>query len=477
MKTEKKYHDNGNIKEEYQVNDEGVRHGATKLYHENGQLQVEVHCTEGIQDSGKVVSYHDNGAIAREVFLDNKIGFNGEFFEWYDNGAKKIIGNYQDNELHGSYKEFHENGNLKIVANYKNGVLNGNTEEYDNKGRIKQKRKLINNKVLFYSDKGLIENEFIQYKDVNFIENQNSLMVKLSWLHNIGPIYCMPGKLVEGGLIYNPPKNQEDSEYVNIIFSEESKAVKFIDFVISLHGGESNFKQNSTGDYKYAFQNKLFHIGYLDLSKKFNSKVFAVDIDRLSKPSFVLLGRTDKLNKDSDIDAGVNTYNDYINQIIKGLNGIIYNIGHLSADCNFYFDSASEKILFYWPDYSDAIQRFKSIINYETQNCVIRDFDETELTLAKDYNLDNLKITEYKTLVFENDNFKAILGKGNSNFYIYLYLKVDLPQKNEIRRTYHHNGSIKEEFELKNGILNGNYYEYDSNGKLKLSLNFKDGKI
>ncbi len=53
MKTEKTYHDNGNIKEEYQVNDEGVRHGTTKLYHENDQLQVEVHYTEGIQNSGK----------------------------------------------------------------------------------------------------------------------------------------------------------------------------------------------------------------------------------------------------------------------------------------------------------------------------------------------------------------------------------------------------------------------------------------
>jgi len=42
METKKTYYDNGNIKEENQVNQEGKSHGTSKLYHENGQLQVEL---------------------------------------------------------------------------------------------------------------------------------------------------------------------------------------------------------------------------------------------------------------------------------------------------------------------------------------------------------------------------------------------------------------------------------------------------
>lgn len=44
-KTEKVYHDNGNIQQEYEVNKKGQRHGICRLYHENGQLQVELNFT------------------------------------------------------------------------------------------------------------------------------------------------------------------------------------------------------------------------------------------------------------------------------------------------------------------------------------------------------------------------------------------------------------------------------------------------
>ena len=37
METKKTYYDNGNIKQEDQVNKEGKTHGTLKLYHENGQ--------------------------------------------------------------------------------------------------------------------------------------------------------------------------------------------------------------------------------------------------------------------------------------------------------------------------------------------------------------------------------------------------------------------------------------------------------
>ena len=110
MKTEKKYFDNGNIKEEYEVNEKGKCHGKTKLYHENGQLQVEVTYTNGVQDNGNVISYHSNGIKARKVTLTNHI-FNGPYYEWHKNGKLKTEGFYSD-RVPTILKEWDENGKL-----------------------------------------------------------------------------------------------------------------------------------------------------------------------------------------------------------------------------------------------------------------------------------------------------------------------------------------------------------------------------
>ena len=93
MEVKKTYYDNGNIKQESQVNKEGKTHGALKLYHENGQLRVEAEFTNGIQNDGNIVSYHENGTKARSVILKDG-SFQGEFFEWHTNGALSCQGIY-----------------------------------------------------------------------------------------------------------------------------------------------------------------------------------------------------------------------------------------------------------------------------------------------------------------------------------------------------------------------------------------------
>ena len=109
-KTKKVFYDNGSIKEEFQVNADGVNHGFSKLYYPNQQLKVQVNWTNGIQDDGEVISYHDNGEKARQVILLNN-KFTGDFFEWYSNGKNKKQGHYLD-EKQIILKEWNENGEL-----------------------------------------------------------------------------------------------------------------------------------------------------------------------------------------------------------------------------------------------------------------------------------------------------------------------------------------------------------------------------
>jgi antitoxin component YwqK of YwqJK toxin-antitoxin module len=127
-KTKKVFYDNGSIKEEFQVNEDGVNHGSNKLYYPNQQLKVGVNWTNGIQDDGEVISYHDNGEKARQVILLNN-KFAGNFFEWYSNGKNKKQGYYID-EKQIILKEWNENGELIE----KDGNLNtkGSSNESDN---------------------------------------------------------------------------------------------------------------------------------------------------------------------------------------------------------------------------------------------------------------------------------------------------------------------------------------------------------
>ena len=98
MEVKKTYYDNGNIKQEEQVNQEGKTHGTVKLYYENGQLRAEGEFTNGIQNDGNIVSYHENGTKARSVILKDG-SFQGEFFEWHTNGVLSCQGIYKDGEV------------------------------------------------------------------------------------------------------------------------------------------------------------------------------------------------------------------------------------------------------------------------------------------------------------------------------------------------------------------------------------------
>lgn len=110
----KTYHENGNIKEEYEEDNWKVKDGYYRLFHKNGQLKVELNFTNGIQDAGTIISYHNNGVKAREVVLIENGVFNGDFTEWHENGEIITQGIYK-NDVCIIKKEFNVKRN-----NYEN---------------------------------------------------------------------------------------------------------------------------------------------------------------------------------------------------------------------------------------------------------------------------------------------------------------------------------------------------------------------
>ena len=187
-KTEKAYHENGNIHVESELNEKGESHGITRIYHENGQLQVEVNWTNNIQDDGDVISYHDDGSKARQVTLVNHL-MNGPYYEWYRNGQLKAEGIYND-KVPTVLKEWDENGVL-IIAEW----TNSEKKEY-----LNQSSK-VNTKLLYD-----LREEYFQLDDN---ENYPEAIKKLTQIIEQIPVlkgqslvaYVDPSDLINGILL------------------------------------------------------------------------------------------------------------------------------------------------------------------------------------------------------------------------------------------------------------------------------------
>ena len=197
-KTEKTYHDNGNIHFESELNEKGEKHGIERIYHENGQLQAELNYTNGIQDDGTIISYHDNGIKARQVFrLNGK--FNGEFSEW------------------------HENGQLKRKSFYEDGLITGVYKTWDNYGNKKQdfvKQKFIDT---------IDCEKFISQRHLQ--EQKNIEEVEVDWLQNIGPIYK---KFIDKNEVTSTLQHTlvDEKECIYVYSPSEENAKNIIEIII-----------------------------------------------------------------------------------------------------------------------------------------------------------------------------------------------------------------------------------------------------
>lgn len=72
LKTSKTFYADGKIKEQFQVDAKGLKHGPYTHFYPNGNKQFLIEYKNGIKD-GKFTSWHANGKIKEESnFTDNK---------------------------------------------------------------------------------------------------------------------------------------------------------------------------------------------------------------------------------------------------------------------------------------------------------------------------------------------------------------------------------------------------------------------
>ena len=159
MEEIKKYHDNGQLKEQYHMNDlrchgeykewnengilvshknyiEGDINGECKLWYDNGTLKAHKHYQFG-NLNGECKWWYENGQIATEVrYVDDHMV--GEYKSWFRDGTPFVFAHYDEKTgmRHGEYKRWYANGNLYIQCNYVNGKKHGGVLKFDESGEI-----------------------------------------------------------------------------------------------------------------------------------------------------------------------------------------------------------------------------------------------------------------------------------------------------------------------------------------------------
>lgn len=144
------YYDNGNIKEEGNLNNNGLHVGIWKYYFENGRIEK-----IGLWSINRFTNYKDK-----------------EWKWFYKNGYLKEKGYYKysqeyDNEFkNGNWQEFYENGKLKSSSNYINNQLEGYYIKYGEDGTIIEKEKYFDGRrveILIKEYKFIISEVFKQF--------------------------------------------------------------------------------------------------------------------------------------------------------------------------------------------------------------------------------------------------------------------------------------------------------------------------
>lgn len=374
------YHENGNIREEYEVLEDGKRHGTTKIYHENGQLQVEVNFTNGIQDDGTIISYYSNGTKARQVIrLNGK--FNGEFSEWHENGQLKRNSFYESNKIHGFYKTWDNTGNLK------------------------------NN---FFKHKYIDTIDCEKFKSYDK-EQRKIEEIEVDWLQDISPIYK---KFINKNEITSTLQHTLDNEdeYISVFTNNALAAKNIIDTVIENNGGFLAFNSFEYENWHYSYDGYLFNISYKIIIPE---KLYVVELNRKPKTEWQYFD-------DSIVLYGIHKDSKKVNNLIKGLNSIVYNKGEMTSGGGQLFNTSDDSnlIVSYWNDLDKVLEKFKSIVDCYPENAFSQESlgEDKEI---KDFTYENIQEIVNHSLwfiTFKTEKFKITLSQGTSSYQMNIHL-------------------------------------------------------
>ncbi len=99
----------------------GTKNGQTKLFYESGKTKASLRFKDGRPD-GEQIMYYDNEKLASKVVYNNN-GKNGPVTFYYESGKIKLQGKYVDDTLDGVVTTYYESGRIKKRETFINGRI------------------------------------------------------------------------------------------------------------------------------------------------------------------------------------------------------------------------------------------------------------------------------------------------------------------------------------------------------------------
>jgi len=239
--------------------------------------------------------------------------------------------------------------------------------------------------------------------------------IEVDWLQDISPIYK---KFINKNEITSTLQHTLDNEdeYISVFSPNEEDAKNIIDTVIENNGGFSAFESFDYENWHYCYNGYLFNISYKILIPE---KLYVVELNRNPKNKMMYFDN-------SIVLYGIHKDSKKVNNLIKGLNSIVYNAGEMTSGGGQLFNTSDDSnlIVSYWHKLDKLVEKFKSIIDCYPENAFIEDSlgEDKEI---KDFTYENIQEIVNHSLwfiTFKTEKFRINLSQGNSSYQMNINL-------------------------------------------------------
>lgn len=508
-----KYHLNGKVKAEGQFKS-GNRIGKWKTYYYNGSLRSEYGYNKKGNVEGWVIKYSENGDTTSKAPYSNGVLNGIEFDYGFDNkllwehhykkgklkkyasynrsgvlvssgkkeyilhdsyGFKYISATLKKGKFDGIHSSYWKNGNLKKTMTYEEGVLNGKVEEFFESGELDERRFLKDGSYhgkfqsFHLSGKKYAEGYYSNGDKVGEWKfyNQNG---------SISQIEFFSDGVLDGILV----------EYDNVGIKQ---------YETKYHGGvvvrTDVFKEDGS------------------LLKRYSTPSGNGDYNLISTLGYKRLNGTLKGgNQDGKLtyyypNGKVEEERTRINGVYHGEKSVYYTNGVLKSKGNYVHGYKEGKFVSYYysgkkyweATYEHGAIRDSSVYYYETgekEKCYHYDFKGDEVKQVFYYK--NGIVESLKHIVhgfihgtrnrFDESGMLMVSRKYNGGeIYAYSYMEngallpyISVKKDDKLEPKYS-NGKTSEVHNIKDGLYDGYYARYFSDGKIWVETNYSKGEV
>lgn len=433
----------------------GLLEGKQKYYNEKGLLTEEKHFIAGKLD-GKRTTYYENGNLALiENYKDDKL--EGISTSYYPNGGKSCEVNFTNDQRNGTYICLYEAGTKKTEIDYTDGKLSGKYNSYNESGALTETYNCLNDKIegnyLQYFDGKLIKSEAV-YKNGNIegtyksyypnatlntenIYTSGNITKSTEYFENgkksFESIYNAKGELETYSCFDNDGKKYFEEKYKS---GELKSGLQFTSN--SSKGTEINLTKKS-------FETKNFDgstrvKGAFEKGKKAGEWNYLYSSGILRLKEFYVNGKTNGLTTNYSANGNISSINNYTNDTISG----VYEV----------YDG----------------DKVSQVYNYEkgNQNGPYKTFYSDGAVSAEGYIIEN-ELSYDKFTYYQNGNISTIDHFIDGSLAVSktfnpngkLENEIDFKNKTGKFAYSFNNGVYTQNYEMKNGILNGKFSSQD----------------